>query len=361
MKNLLTALVISVIFWLVSGPEARAAEYNVSIKVFSGEKSIPRQPFSYYIDFNREISPASVKMTITGKKTEIPVYILPVAKYRAKIYFMPPRDMDEDSESDYVLSFASGEWTDRPCGDAAFGKTLVINPNLIPNYSFEQVEKAADRFLTWTGKVSVNHWTLQDFGREFIAFNDLKSTCRVSTKEAFHGVRSLCFTNGKLRKIITGGQEREVLVSGSASLTGYLPLKPDTAYKLCFFVKITTRVDNSMNFQGVGVSLTFLDGDGKPVSNKALFSALYSINALPPENYLNRWVYVEACDVSTPDTRFGHLGIAEKISGVTYIDMLELREIRNCNQPEIIVGKIVDLTPKKPEPVLRRADGTPLK
>jgi len=97
-----------------------------------------------------------------------------------------------------------------------------------------------------------------------------------------------------------------------------------------------------------------------PIGDGALFSALYSIDSIPKESYLNQWVYVETCDITDQNTRFGRISIAEKTSGVTYIDMLEPREVKNCQFPEIIVGKVVDLTPKKPKPILRRANGTPV-
>jgi hypothetical protein len=258
------------------------------------------------------------------------------------------------------LSFESGKWDGKPGGSNALTKKIIINPNLVPNYSFEKVEKTIDRFLTWSGRTSVVNWRLHDFNYKFDSLDKLKSTCRVSTKEAFHGMRSLCFINGKPRLIELNGQERNILISGSARLSRYIPLKPNTAYKLSFFVKITKQIDNGLNFQGVGVSLSFLDYDEKAIPG-GVFSALYSINSLVQEEYLNKWIYVQACDVTDQDTRFGSINIDEKISGTTYIDMLELREVGNCDFPEIIVGKIIDLTPKKPKPIFKRANGTPVK
>ncbi len=362
MKNLFTGIIISVILCVISTQSAFATKYNVKVNVFSNEESFPRQSFSYHIDFRREINLASLKMTVAGKKSEkIPIYVIPLAQYKALIYFMPHKKMDEDSELYYVLSFESGKWDGKSGGSSELKKSISINPNLIPNYSFEKVRKTINRFLTWDGRTSIVDWSLQDFSRKFAFLDNLKSTCRVSTKEAFHGTRSLCFINGKPRAVNINGQRKEILISGSASLTDDIPLKPDTSYKLSFFVKITKQIDTGMNFQGLGVTLSFLDYNKKPIGDGALFSALYSIGSIPEEDYLNQWIYVETCDITNQNTRFGRISIAEKTSGVTYIDMLELREVKNCKFPEIIVGKIVDLTPRKPKPILRRADGSPVK
>jgi len=361
MKSFFTFMVLSVILCAVSTQSAFAAKYNVKINVFSNEKSFSPKPFNYYIDFEKEINLASLKMTVAGgKNKQVPVYIIPLAKYKALIYFMPHKKMDEDSELHYVLSFESGKWNGKPAGGDALKKRIKRNPNLVPNYSFEKVEKTVDRFLTWSGRTSIINWRLQDFSHKFISLDKLESTCRVSTKEAFQGIRSLCFTNGKPRSVELNGQKRNVLISGSARLSRNIRLKPDTAYKLSFFVKITKQIDNEMNFQGAGVSLSFLDYNEKAISG-GILSALYSINSVMREEYLNKWVYVQACDVTDKNTHFGSINIAEKISGTTYIDMIELREVENYDSPEIIVGKIIDLTPKKPNPILKRADGSPVK
>jgi len=260
MKNLFICIILSVILCVISTQSAFAKKYNVKVNVFSNENSFLRKPFSYYIDFKQKINLASLKMTVAGKKSkQVPVYVIPIAKYKALVYFMPHKKMDEDSELYYVLSFESGKWNGKPGGSNALRKNITINPNLIPNYSFEKVTKTVDRFFTWAGRTSVVNWKLQDFSHKFISLDKLKSTCRVSTKEAFLGKRSLCFTNGKPHLIKLNGQERNVLISGSARLSRNISLKPNTAYKLSFFVKITKRIDNEMNFQGVGISLSFLD------------------------------------------------------------------------------------------------------
>ena len=359
MKNLFTVIIIPVIIFAVLIQNAVAAKYNVNINVFSNDKKFSREPFSYYIDFGREIDPASVKMTISNAENEktnqeVPVYVIPVAKYKAQIYFMPHKKMNEDSELNYILSFESGKWNANPAGSSDLKKSISISPNLIPNYSFERVEKAKDRFLTWTGSISVIGWNLHDYSPEFAYLDKLDSSCRVSTKEAFQGTHSLCFINGKARTV----NGRNILVSGSASLSRPVPLKPNTKYKLGFFVKITGQIDNGMNFQGLGITLSFLDSEKRLIGDGGLFSAFYSISSIMSENYLNKWVYVEACDVTTPNTRFGYVGIAEKISGTAYVDMVQLREAKDCKLPEIIIGNIVDVTPK---PVLKRANGTPVK
>ncbi len=336
MKHIFSCIII--VFCLNS---VFAAKYNVNINVFSNEKSFPRKACSFYLDFNHEIDLASLKITISGsKKKEIPVYAIPVAKYKALIYFMPHKKMDENSELDYVLSFEDGKWSDKAIGDNELKKNIKRNPNLVPNYSFEKVEKTVERFMTWEGRTNIIDWRLQDFSRKYLSLKDIKSTCRSSTKEAFHGSRSLCISNGKPRKIEFNGKTENVLISGSASTSELIVLKPNTTYKLSFFVKITKQIDNEMNFQGIGVSLSFLDYSKKIVPG-GIFGAIYSIGSIPQEEYLNKWVYVEVCGVTNADTYFGNISIAEKISGITYIDMLELRKVENVDSPEIIVGKIV--------------------
>ena len=127
------------IFYTVSIQSAFATKYNVKINVFSNEKSFPRKPFSYYIDFGQEINLTSLKMTVAGKKDkQVPVYIMPTAKYKALIYFMPHKKMNEDSELYYILSFESGKWDGKSRGSDSLRKKITINPNLIPNYSFEE-------------------------------------------------------------------------------------------------------------------------------------------------------------------------------------------------------------------------------
>lgn len=344
MKNLFTTIIA--MLCTVSMQSAFATKYNANINVFSNENSFPRKVFSYYIDFKKEINLASLKMNIAGKKNEtVPVYAIPVAKHKAFIYFMPHKKMEEDSELNYVLSFESGKWSSQGTGNDKIKKDIVINPNLIPNYSFENVQKTINRFLTWNGRTSALDWSLQDFSRKFAALDNLESTCRVSTKEAFDGTHSLCFSNGKAREIEFNGKKRNILISGSANTKKLIKLKPDTPYKLSFFLKITKQIDNGMNFQGIGVSLSFLDYSKKTIPG-GLFSALYSIRALNQKEYLGKWVYVETYDRTDENTHFGNISITEKISGITYVDMLELREVKSCTFPEIIVEKIIQVSKK---------------
>lgn len=319
-----------------------AAKYNININVFSNEESFPRQPFAYYIDFNREINLTSLKMNIAGKKNKkIPVYAIPVAKYKALVYFMPHKKMREDSELYYVLRFESGKWSTKATGNSILKKNIKRNPNLVQNYSFEKVTKTINRFMTWEGRTSISDWRLQDFSRKYLAAKNIKSTCRSSAKEAFHGFRSLCFKNGKPRQIEYNEQTKNILISGSARTSDIIVLKPNTRYKLSFFIKITKQFDNQMNFQGIGVSLSFLDFNKKAIIG-GIFSAIYSIGSIAQEEYLNKWIYVEACDTTDQNTHFGKINIAETISGTSYVDMIELREVKDSDCPEIIVGKITE-------------------
>jgi len=347
MKKIFTYIIVSLIFIAISSQSVSAAKYKVEINVFSNENSFPRKPFSYYIDFKREVNLASLKMNVAGKKNkEVPVYVIPIAKHKAFIYFMPHKKMTEDSELSYILTFESGKWNNKNVGNEKLKKAIKRNPNLVSNYSFEKVRKNEDNFLTWDGHTSVINWRLQDFGRKFASLDKLKSTCRVSTKEALHGVRSLCFSNKKMRKVEVNGQKRNILISGSAHTSKLISLKPDTTYKLSFFMKITKQIDNDMNFQGIGVSLYFLDYNKKYIPG-GLFSALYSIRSIMQEEYLNKWVYVETYDTTDSNTYFGNISITEKVLGITYIDMVELREVEDRNSPEIIVDKITEISSKK--------------
>ena len=351
MERLFTVLII--LFYAVSG--AWAAKYNVAVKVFSNDEKFSRQPFSYYIDFEREIDLKSLTMKeADGKGRKVQIYVIPVAEFKALIYFVPLEEMDEDSMLAYTLSFESGKWENKNAGDYELGKKVHRNPNLIPNYSFEQVERNIERFLTWDGKFSIQGWLLNDYDQEFAYIDNPQSTCRSSEKQAFEGKRSLCFISGGSRMV----NGRRILVSGNASLRNCISLKPETEYKLGFFVKITKRIDNKMNFQGLGTSLVLLNDNKKQINGVAPLSAFYSIGYLTEESYLNKWIYVYSFGKTSKNTRFGYLNIAEKISGELYVDMFELREVENSRCPEIVVGKIVDLTPKKKKAVLRRADGT---
>ena len=319
-----------------------AAKYSVNVDVFSNDKAFSRELFSFYIDFNHEINLSSLKMTVSGdKKKTIPVYTVPIAKYKALIYFIPHKKMAEESELNYILSFESGKWDTKAVGSNELKGKIKRNPNLVPNYSFEKVKKTIERFMTWEGRTSVIDWRLEDFSEKYLSLENIKSTCRSSTKEAFHGSRSICISNGRPRTFEANGRTRDVLISGLADTSKLILLKPNTAYKLSFFIKIAKIIDNGMNFQGIGVTLSFLDYN-KNILPGGMFSAFYSISSVPQEEYLNKWIYVEACGVTSPNTNFGTISIAEKISGVTYIDMLELREVKSTDFPEIIVRKIKD-------------------
>jgi len=338
MKNLFTTLLI-VICYLAFTQNIFAAKHEFKIDVYSNEKSFPRKVFSFYIDFEKEINLSSLKMKLAGKKNkQVTVYAVPLSKHKAFVYFMPHKKMDEDSELSYVLSFESGKWDGKAVGSDSLKKIINKNPNLIPNYSFEKLTKTIDRFMTWSGRTTITDWSLQDYSMRFSSLNDIKSTCRSSSKEAFMGKHSLCFSNGKPRVIKIRGRERNTLISGSAHSEQLITLKPDTTYKLSFFVKITKRIDNGMNFQGISVYLSLLDYYKKPIYG-GLFSALYSINAIMEEEYLNKWVYVEAYERTDKNTYYGKLSISEKISGITYIDAIELREVKSVDFPEIVIEK----------------------
>ena len=340
MKNLFTYIIL-VIFCAIPAQNTFAATYSAKINIYSNENSLPRKAFNYYIDFKQEVNLASIKMNIVGKKDKkIPIYVIPLAKYKALIYFMPHEEMEEDSELYYTLSFENGKWDGKDTGDANLKKKIKRSPNLVPNPSFEKVEKSIESFMTWEGRTSIINWRLQDYTRQYISVDNIKSTCRTSSKEAFQGKRSICFSNIKSHMIRTNGREKKVLISGSARTSKLILLKPNTKYQLSFLVKITKQIDNDMNFQGVGISLTFLNYYKRTIPGGAL-SAVYSISSIMREEYFNKWVYVEAYDTTDENTHFGTLNITEKISGITYVDMVGLREVEDSVFPEIIVDKII--------------------
>jgi hypothetical protein len=85
--------------------------------------------------------------------------------------------------------------------------------------------------------------------------------------------------------------------------------------------------------------MTLLNNENKALPG-GIISALYSINTKDQDEYLNKWVYVQMSDITPQGTSFGRINIAEKISGTTYVDMIELREIKENALPEIIVEEI---------------------
>lgn len=345
MKNLLTPSISKAIFcvFFICGLSIFAADYTAKVNLFSNECPIPRRPYNFYFDFGREIDLSSIKMSIAGKKDKtVPVYVEPVAKYRALIHFMPVEKMEADSEQFYELRFRSGKWEGCCCGDGKFKKSIALSPNLVPNNSFEKVTKTIERFWNWAGRTSVIDWTLEDYAYRYAKLPNLDSTCRVSDKEAYHGKRSLCFKTGMPRIL---GQTK-ILISGNAFLQKNIVLEPQTAYKLSFFVKVTEQKDNGMNFQGVGVSLSLFNAAGKQIPG-GVISALFTTSTMVREDYFNKWVYVQAYDITPEGTVCGKLLIGEKITGTIYIDMLELRKVKNCNIPEIIVGPITGTVPAK--------------
>jgi hypothetical protein len=342
MKNLPLVIISFLIFGIISGGDVCAAKYSAKIDVFSNYIPLKRQPFTFFVDFGREISLNSLKMKPAAKNEQdikIPVYAVPLSKYRALIHFMPHKGLEPDSDMSYILTFEDGKWDAKAAGDAALKKSIESAPNLVPNYSFEKIRKAQDRFLTWAGKTDVLDWRLHDYGYQFASVEDPDSTCRVSSEEAVEGTRSLCFKSGKPRQIEIGGASRNVLISGTAYTTKDIALKPNTVYKLSFFLKVTKRSDNGMNLQGAAVSMNMQDREKENLSG-GIISALYSVNTKPQSTYLNKWIYVQACELTSKDTAFGRVNIAEKVSGTIYIDMLELCEIKENALPEIIVRKI---------------------
>lgn len=354
MKHLFIALISTAVFCVFSIPSALAKDYNVKVNLFSNECPIPRRSYSFYFDFGREINLNSVKMSVAGKKDKtIPIYIEPISKYRALIHFMPISGLEEDSGQFYELRFKSGKWDECACGDNKFMKSTTLNPNLVPNNSFEKVTKTIERFWNWAGRTSVIDWTLQDYPYRYAKIENLDSTCRVSDKEAYQGKRSLCFKTGMPRQL----GKVKLLISGNAILKKEIALKPQTAYKLSYFVKVAEQKDNDMNFQGVGVTLSLLDADKKQIPG-GIITTLFSTTTRIKEDYINKWIYVESYDITPKETALGRLRIGEKISGTIYVDMLELREVSDCNVPEIIIGKIKEVIPVK---ILKRADGTVVK
>lgn len=342
MKNLSAIIGAFLVCGIISGGDAFAAEYSAKINVSSNYKPLTRQPFTFFVDFDREIGLDSLQMAPAGKTEKdikLPVYAVPLAKYKALVYFIPHKEMEEDSELEYILTFADGKWDGNAAGDAALQKNIESAPNLIPNYSFEKVCKAQERFLTWSGKTEAADWRLQDYAHQFAFTENPESSCRVSSEAAVEGCCSLCFKSGKPREIKTDGAGKEVLISGSAYSLKDIPLKPGTVYKLGFFLKITKQSDNGMNLQGLSVFLSLLNSEKQTLSG-GVISALYSVDSKPQSEYLNKWIYVQACDITPENTAFGRVNIIEKISGTTYVDMLELREIKDNALPEITVGKI---------------------
>ena len=361
MKKVSLLCLVLFAFFAFALQNASTARYSMRVCVVSNEYSFKRAPLSFYLDFEKPVDLKSLKMTVTKasgqkKSKTVPVYAVPISPYKAKIYFMPHKNLPEDSELFYSLEFDSGKWTTTPCGSDSLKSATIENKNIVPNYSFENVKKTVKNFLTWDGRITPLEWRLQDFGYKFFRYDNIKSTCRVSEKNAYEGKRSLCFINGKPRTI----DGREVLISGSAGTKELIELKPNTYYKLSFFMKITEQIDNNMNFQGFGVAVSFLDKEEKNLGEIDIISAVCAINSMQEEAYMNKWVYVETCEKTSRLTRYGRISIQGTVSGTTYIDMLELREVKKCRKPEVILDKIKDSSPKKKKPVLTRADGTPI-
>ena len=116
-----------------------------------------------------------VKRSGEKKNKTVPLFIVPLAKYKAKIYMMPHKKMPVDGELYYVMEFKSGKWSTKPIGDESLKKFINIKPNLVKNYSFEKTTKAFKRYITWSGRTEVEDWTLQDFAQKYSRFNNIES------------------------------------------------------------------------------------------------------------------------------------------------------------------------------------------
>jgi hypothetical protein len=309
--------------------------------LLAGQYKRPRNVYSFCIDFKRSINPDSVKLKEKARfGAEVPIFLIPLSKYKARICFFPNKPIPADGEVIYNLSFMDGKWSGKPSGDPKVRKLWKKPKNLVRNYSFEKFKKVLDRYRTWKGDLKPNGWELWDCAYEYWRVPDKKSMARISDKEAYQGTHSLFIKNELPRVINIGGKRQSCIVCGSANTEYYIPMKPNTSYRLSFYQKVVKRVDNRRRFQGIGATLTLFGADKKELGLGNRILAAYSTAFTPEEEFLNKWRKVEVCEKTPPGTKFGQIAISGEISGEVYIDMVELYQVGKCPAPEIFYDEI---------------------
>ncbi|MFA7231907.1 MAG: hypothetical protein WC071_11610 [Victivallaceae bacterium] len=345
-------LVLSLVFWgfIFMSVSGFCAEYEVSVNFMSRDFNRPVKVYNFFIDFGREINPASLKLFPEDNPGKtLPIYFIPLAKYKARICFITEKDLPRDSDVIYKLRFSDGKWSDTPCGDDKVKKEHKEPVNLVQNGSFEEIFKS-DQYHTWRGDYCPKGWQLWDCASEYWMLPNRKSMCRVSDEVALQGKRSLMIVNETPRDIKDKNSDETIILSGSANTSYLIKIKPDTGYIVKFFLKIVQHYDNKRNFQSVNASAVMLDAGKNSISSGGVIQAAYSVAFIPEESYLNTWLEVQGYDVSPENAAYAQITIGGKFSGKAYVDVVEFYETEKCQPPDIsIISQISEVKPAKPQ------------
>jgi len=181
---------------------------------------------------------------------------------------------------------------------------------------------------------------LWDYAYCYRNLPDLASLCRLDSDVFYSGKNSLKLV-GVLGKNEKGEQEK---------ITGFceaedIVLKPETCYKLTYYLKIIERVDNGERAQAVSISLNFHDKDKNKLHPKNYglnrLQCAYSTGSHKQEDYLNKWVKVEYTKTTPPETAYGKVTIGMGLTGTAYVDDVVVRELRSAQPVTVETGEPV--------------------
>ncbi|MCP3968358.1 MAG: hypothetical protein GY750_02525 [Lentisphaerae bacterium] len=321
-----------------------AAKYQADVNFFSGEVECPCEVYTFPVDFKKAIDLSSLNMRLTDRHGEIiPIYVIPFAPYKARICFVLPKPVPDDTEITFFLTWNTGKWINKPVGDAKVKARYNPGFNPIVNPGFEQVEKCDTQYSTWNGKIRPTGWKLYDHEHRFFTLKNKKSRSRVSEEQAFDGKRSLKISSGLPRTYYGTDGEETVILSGKAITEDYFRVKPGTLYELSFFMKITKKVNNDRKFQGVCALMLLYDRNKKPLDSSSKVLASYSTAFVAEEEYLNKWLKVAKCERIPSNACYAKIYMSSEVSGDAFIDTIELREMNQCPQPEIYMENILKM------------------
>ncbi|QSH40506.1 hypothetical protein P0136_12920 [Lentisphaerota bacterium ZTH] len=321
-----------------------AAKYQASVNFFTGDIKRPRSVYTFAMDFRRAVDLSSLKMRVADRHGEIvPIYVIPFAPYKARICFIPHKVIAEDTEVIFHLSWNTGKWSGKPSGSEKVKAAYRPGLNPIKNYGFEEVEKCDTVYSTWSGKIHPIGWKLYDHEHKYFTLKNKVARSRVSEKHSVQGERSLLLRSGLPRSYFGERGEQLVIVSGKALTDNYFKVKPGAMYELSFFLKITKKVNNERRFQGISALMILFDSNKKPLDSATQMIASYSTAFVAEEDYINRWMKVSACEKIPPEARYAKIIISSEMTGDAFVDNIELREVRQCPQPEIYIENVNEI------------------
>ncbi len=330
------ALLFVLMLFVFAPVPAHSAAFEIEIEADSGFYSREDEIVSTQIDFGMGAEDVALyRVKPDGSLEAKPFYLVPGENNTGKLYWALQGVFRPLEKRVYMLRFNEGAAPAEPAGCDEIKDAVIKMANLVPNPYFEHEEETVRETAAWKGDRKPKNWALNDYPWAVREEADLKAQSRLTQEEAYRGKNSI-----RIVSEIRDGLAAP-MVTGSAA-SDVFALEPVTRYAFSCYVKITDWQDagSERSHQGVYAEVVFLDSEKNRVPGPTSvyrIQADYLVTRNPQQDYLGKWVRLDASNISPPETRYARVHLSTWwFAGTVYFDNIELFQEKTGTEPVVL-------------------------